>query len=158
MRSRNCCEHCENDEQEATRLVCALRSESADFQDNLQWASDIIAIASSELRVNDDAQINLLRTLIGVRYRHPAHGVLVTVRWPYSVFGRARRAEDSSKHMPGRYDLTPQFEKGSDAISFLAMMARSTKPGLFGNPQLTFGERWRPFSPKPRIRRKKKRM
>ena len=126
------------DHRRAIRLLSALGSESAAVVERLQLTRKIASVTLSELKAHHGAQINLMRILSGVRFKHAAYGLLVPMRCSNRLYDRRCVAEDSCDHLVRSYRVEPQLPAGPEAIPFLTIMAKRARPDIASKPRTMY--------------------
>ena len=116
------------DELLAIRQLGELDSVSAAVILKLNLTREIIASALSRLRMRHEEQVNLLSILCGTRFKYYFQGMLVPTWCPNTFRGEVCAKNDSFNHLVHCYGLRKHLKTGPDAIDFLVMMAKRTKP------------------------------
>ena len=126
------------DELAVLRILATLSSESTNTITNLDISREMVKAALAGLRDNHKAQINLLNTLSGTRFKYPFQGILVPTCCRNIRGGRECGAEDSFERMIRCYSICMPTEKGPEYIDFVTDLAVRTLHTCPGGPKPMF--------------------
>ena len=118
----------QEDETLALRQLGELDSVSAKIILRLKLTREIITTVLSRLRMRHAEQVNLLSILCGTRFKYYYQGTLLPTWCPNTFGGTTCARNDSFEHLLICYDLRRHMKQGPEAVDFLILMAKRTKP------------------------------